>query len=259
MTQTAWSRVTNRLAIECAGTGASVAILCHGLTNDRIHCPLIQETGDLLLSLDFSVVRFDLSGSGDSPGLMREKTISAMIQDLRNVVEIFSDRRLLLWGRSLGATLALAVAHERPVDGLILVSPVIDCAGTFSKYKVSSPYSAMPDRLKSPWIRGPWELRDAFFDDLPVVDEKIGQRISTPALVIQGLQDSKVDSAEVRRRAPLILSNLTYHESGSGDHNFTGGEDWVIEKTRSWIISVLPAARSIEPSSTVVGRDVVQR
>ena len=77
--------------------------------------------------------------------------------------------RIVLWGESLGTGVAVALAAERPIGGLILDAPFSSAADIGA-----SAYPFIPVR---------WFIKDSFRSD-----ERIG-RVKAPLLVLHGEQD----------------------------------------------------------------------
>ena len=81
----------------------------------------------------------------------------------------FPARRIILWGESLGTAVAIALAAERPIGGLILDAPFTSAADIGA-----SAYPFVPVR---------WFIKDSFHSD-----ERIG-RVKAPLLVLHGELD----------------------------------------------------------------------
>lgn len=84
----------------------------------------------------------------------------------------YSARHIVLWGESLGTAVAIALAAEREVGGLILDAPFTSIADVGA-----AAYPLAPVR---------WFIRDAFHSDERVV------RVKAPLLVLHGERDSIV-------------------------------------------------------------------
>ena len=103
-------------------------ILCHGFTNSKEDCPLINETAEMLLKEGFITFRFDFFGSGESPGLLKDKRISILEQNLKDCLDYFAqDERVEsigLWGRSLGGTMVALCASDPRVFASVFASGI---------------------------------------------------------------------------------------------------------------------------------------
>ncbi|HEY5997791.1 MAG TPA: alpha/beta fold hydrolase [bacterium] len=79
----------------------------------------------------FPVLRFDMSGSGDSEGTLEDVTVSSWMEDLQAAVKVLKAEanvdRVALWGLRLGGGLArLHACDDDSVHSLILWEPVLD-------------------------------------------------------------------------------------------------------------------------------------
>ncbi len=110
------------------------------------------------------------SGSSGSP------TEEGLIADARAAYAFAADRypaaRIALWGESLGTGVAVALAAERPVGGLILEAPFTSAADV-----AAGVYPYVPVRLL---------MKDQFRSD-----ERIA-RVKAPLLIMHGRRDSVV-------------------------------------------------------------------
>jgi uncharacterized protein len=123
----------------------------------------------------FDVVLLDYRGYGGNPGRPTEEGLAA---DARAAHRYLVDERgvdpgrVLLWGESLGAAVAVRLARERTVGGLVLRSPFTSLADVASVH-----YPFLPVRLL---------LRDRF----PVREQIAG--VGVPVVVVAGGADEVV-------------------------------------------------------------------
>ena len=110
---------------------------------------VVVKTARMFAEHGFPVLRFDLSGCGDSEGEFSEATLEDWQEDLSQAVSILFKEtdveHYALWGLRLGAGLALLhTARHKDVSFLILWQPVIDFAEhiqQFLRRKISSQIS----------------------------------------------------------------------------------------------------------------------
>ena len=110
---------------------------------------VVVKTARMFAEHGFPVLRFDLSGCGDSEGDFGEATLEDWQEDLSQAVTILFKEtdveHYALWGLRLGAGLALLhTARHKDVSFLILWQPVIDFAEhiqQFLRRKISSQIS----------------------------------------------------------------------------------------------------------------------
>jgi hypothetical protein len=165
----------------------------------------------LLHRLGVSVFIFDYRGYGHSEGRASE---AGTYRDARGALTWLQQRgwsrqRMVYFGRSLGAGVAVQLALEEPPAGLILETPF--------------PSIAAMGRHHNPilYITLGW-LLDARYDNLA----KIG-RIRVPLLVLQGNRDRIVPQAMARRLFDAANEPKTWQLIPGAGHNDTyevGGE-----------------------------------
>lgn len=102
-------------------------VLFHGLTNSKEDCPLIMETAEALEAEGFATFRFDFYGSGESPGTLKDKTLSILYQNSIDAINYFYNPKeiscLGLWGRSFGAiSVILCGVNDPRVKACVIAS-----------------------------------------------------------------------------------------------------------------------------------------
>jgi fermentation-respiration switch protein FrsA (DUF1100 family) len=122
------------------------------------------------------LVALSYRGYGGSSGRPSEE---GLIRDGRAAYDFAVARypapRLVLWGESLGAAVAIALAAEREVGGLILDAPFTSAADIGAAV-----YPFMPVR---------WLIKDPFYSDRRIA------RVRAPLLVLHGERDRVVPIA----------------------------------------------------------------
>jgi fermentation-respiration switch protein FrsA (DUF1100 family) len=107
------------------------------------------------------------SGKPSEQGLIRDAIAAYKFAAAR-----YAPTRLVPWGESLGTAVAIALAAECPVGGLILDAPFTSAADVGA-----SAYPFVPVR---------WLIKDTFRSDLRIA------RVSAPVLVLHGERDRVV-------------------------------------------------------------------
>lgn len=136
---------------------------------------------DALARLGFSILLFDYRGYGGNGGSPNEEGLA---QDARAVLRFVSTRegvdprRIVYFGESLGAAVALRLATEHPPAALILRSPFMSLAAVGQYH-----YPFLPVR---------WLLRDRYAS----IDRI--RSIRCPLLVIAGSRDSIIPAGQSR-------------------------------------------------------------
>ncbi|MCW2655610.1 MAG: Alpha/beta hydrolase [Mycobacterium sp.] len=160
------------------GTGPAV-LICNGNAGDRmLRAPLAAA----LLRAGMSVLLFDYRGYGGNPGRPSEEGLAADARAAQSWLAARHDpRRMVYFGESLGAAVALRLAIERPPATLVLRSPFTSLADV--------------GRLRYPWL----PVSRLLVDRYPSI-ERVG-RLEAPLLVVAGDRDTVV---------PVQLSSRLY-------------------------------------------------
>jgi fermentation-respiration switch protein FrsA (DUF1100 family) len=150
------------------------------------------------------LVALSYRGYGGSTGSPNEVGI---LTDARAAYDFASARyaadRLLVWGESLGAAVAVAVASERPVARVVL----------------ESPFSAAVDIAAAnyPFVPVRWLMKDQYRSDL-----RIG-KVTVPILILHGDHDQMVPIAFGQRLYDLAKSPKRFVRIAGGGHSNLGG------------------------------------
>jgi fermentation-respiration switch protein FrsA (DUF1100 family) len=139
--------------------------------NRALRVPLAQA----LAANGMGVLLFDYRGYGGNPGSPMEE---GLVMDARAAVAYLEDRgdvdpdRIVYFGESLGAAVAVSLARDRPPAGLIL----------------RSPFTSLVDMARThyPLLPAGWLLKDRFASI-----DKIGA-VKASLLVIVGAEDRVV-------------------------------------------------------------------
>lgn len=185
-----------------AARGSSPVLLwCHGNAGNLIH--RLDNLSRLVL-LGLSVFVFDYRGYGLSKG---KPTEEGLYQDARAahryVVETrgVEPRRLVVFGRSLGASVAGALTAQRPAAGLILESPF--------------PSVAAVAREQLWGLPAHWLLQSRF----RLIDRL--KAVHVPVLVIHGEQDHMIPIKFGRQVFAAANPPKSFYAIPGADHNDT--------------------------------------
>jgi uncharacterized protein len=159
--------------------GGPAVLVCNGNGGNRsMRAPLAAA----LARMGLHVLVFDYRGYGGSPGRPSEEGLAA---DARAALRHLAGRpevdpgRVVYFGESLGAAVALRLATERPPAALVLRSPFASLAEV--------------GQVHYPWLPVSWLLRDRF-DAAALVG-----RLDAPLLVVAGGGDRIVPVGHSRR------------------------------------------------------------
>jgi len=197
-------------------------VLCHGMESTRGGTKQ-QAIVEHFVSRGLSVLRFDFSYVGDSEGRFEDLTVRGEVDDLIGALEFVSryhPSKCVLVGSSLGGTVALLGAAERPddVDAVATIAAVADAA-LFT--------NGLSDGDREHWrtsgVRR-WRdgvMRSSFLDDVEALD--IADAVGTlrcPLLVMHGDADSVVPVEHARRIAALAAGRVQLEIFAGIDHRF---------------------------------------
>jgi fermentation-respiration switch protein FrsA (DUF1100 family) len=158
------------------GAGRFTMLVCHGNAGNISH--RLERALAMHRELRADVLLFDYRGFGLSEGNPDEKgTYEDALAAYRYLTEVRGvvPERIVLFGESLGAAVAVELSSRVPAGALVLESPFTSIA---AMAKVAYPF------LPAVWVR-------TKYDNLG----KIG-RVSIPLLVIHGTRDETVPFAQ---------------------------------------------------------------
>jgi uncharacterized protein len=177
---------------------ATVLVLGGNAGNRAARAPLAAE----LSRAGLSVLLLDYRGYGGNPGSPTER---GLLADARAARAYLAERgdvdpaRLVYFGESLGAAVAVQLAVERPPMALVLRSPFTSLADVGRVH-----YPFLPVRLL---------LKDRYASI-----EQVG-RLRCPVLVVAGERDGIVPWEQSRRLAAAIPERKRFVLVPGADHN----------------------------------------
>lgn len=150
----------------------------------------------------YNVLLTDYRGYGGNPGKPSE---AGLILDAKAAIAYAESRpevdrtKLVYFGESLGAAVAIAVAREKPPSALVL----------------RSPFTSLPDvaRAHYPYLPTDLLLRDRF----PSIDAI--RTLDVPVLVVAGSHDTIVPIAQSREIYEASPGPKQFLTIGGADHN----------------------------------------
>lgn len=99
-------------------TTEKLAILCPGYLDSKNYDHLVQLAADVLTEKDFTVVRFDPTGTWESEGDISDYTTTQYLADIKSVKEYMMSngnyKLILLGGHSMGGRMSLLYASSDP-------------------------------------------------------------------------------------------------------------------------------------------------
>ncbi len=198
-----------------AGKRGPAVVVFNGNGGDRLGRALLA---DGLSRLGLSVLLFDYRGYGGNRGSPSEKGLAADARAaqawLAKQPEVDPDR-IVYFGESLGAAVAIGLSVQRPPAALVL----------------RSPFTSLPDvaRVHYPWL----PLGRLLIDRYPSI-ERIGS-LQTPVMAIAGDRDDIVPEALSRKlyeAAPDPKRYLLVPGAGHNDPDLIDGSRMLAEVGR---------------------------
>ena len=182
-----------------AGPPGPAVLVCNGNAGNRsFRAPLARA----LAAAGLSVLLFDYRGYADNPGAPSETGLMADARAARRYLagrDEVDPAGIVLFGESLGAAIAVALAAEEPPAAVILRSPFTSLADVARTHYPFLPVGTL--------------LRDRY----PSL-ERVG-RIGAPVLVIAGERDSIVPAAQSRRLYEAASEPKRFVLVPGADHN----------------------------------------
>lgn len=213
-------------------------IICHGFTGDKYEWGRFPKTAKALNEADFDALIFDFSGSGENK---REfVTLSNQARDLEDVYA-WAKNQGYSWIAAIGLSfggLTLLVANLPEVKTLVFWAPAFHLKNMFSS-RAQENLKKKPIIFPSSGDVDPIKINHTFVEELSKYDPSIYlQKLSTPALIVQGTKDRAVRPRNIRE-AFKYLPQDNHHkliEIDKAGHDFDGPHlIEFIEVTINWL------------------------
>ncbi len=215
----------------------------HGLGNHKTDCPVINEASEALIKEGFIIFRFDFFGSGESPGILRDKTWSVLEQNGRDALDYFSkDERVTkigLWGRSSGGTIGILVGDDPRIRAFALLSTPVLLQKTFGAEFLELARLEREEGVRlsgTGEFKGPFELPETFYGELPEKERKIFENLRKMArvLIIGTTPDKKVSLDNSTTIINMVREPKEIHVFEHTDHGYEGREEEAVRLIISW-------------------------
>jgi dipeptidyl aminopeptidase/acylaminoacyl peptidase len=191
--------------------GLPIIVLCHGFTTSKDGRTYVQ-LEEILNVKNFSTLRFDFFGHGESAGRFAEITISEAVDDVRSAVRFVKESgysRIGLMGSSFGGFASILTAGQSDdLFVLALKSPVSDYLGlliardhdidiqAWRKNGCISVEASDGQNLR---------LNYSFYEDAERIQGyAMARKIEAPTLIVHGDHDETVPLGQSRKLAECI-------------------------------------------------------
>jgi alpha-beta hydrolase superfamily lysophospholipase len=230
--------------LACATTSRRTAIVIHGYAEDPLG---FRDRADALARRGWNAAAIDLRGHGESEG---EHTAFGAHEsdDLRAWIAVLADRvgpgmTLAVWGRSMGAAIALKAAAEHeptPIAALVLEAPYHDLEAAIAVMlrRFRLPCAWLLARLiarRAEALAGVSLTRPRPLDLAP--------RVVVPTLIIHGAGDTLVAASDAQRLAVAFPTPAPLIEVAGARHTDildVGGRE-LLDRIAAFLDAVAPA------------------
>lgn len=222
-------------------------VLFHGLSNSKRDCPLINETTEMLVNEGFSTLRFDFFGSGESPGLLKDKTWEELRQNAIDAIDYLSHQKAVtkmgLWGRSLGGTFAILTEDISRAGCIVLASTDVLVTRSLGKEKFTK-LKKRQEKLEKEGkmlpgtgkFKGPLELNENFFRGLREVEREVLEKLpklrnvlvlaTTPDMKVPIENSTAIINTVQEPKKIVIFENV--------EHDYSDVEGEAVRETINW-------------------------
>lgn len=226
------------------GTGGTWAVHVHGLGSSRAGTLRGVQTASEL-GLTSLVTTYRNSAEGPQIGTRRSMLGIEEFHDVERALGYAIEHgaeQIILFGWSMGANIALRLAHEAPwsqrVIAVVAESPVMDWRATLSANLTQLGLPAWTAHLAYPWLTLPQLAQPmglAREIDLDLLDWSARNRIRTPTLILQGRHDRSTPW-RLAEQVAAVNPHVTL-ELFEADHTMTWNsapERWRV-RLKTWL------------------------
>lgn len=214
-------------------------IFSHGLYSSKDGYK-IKKMADGIVKCGYTLMTFDFTFAGESPGNISDISVMEEVKDLRAAIKLFRGRgirKLHLMGSSMGAAVSVLAASdsEDTFESLILIATPLDLLGIMP--------DMTPEKVDLLELNGYTsvqgiKLKNSFFRELKGIDMVSAVReISSPVILFHGGMDEVV----VPSNHELFMKNIKTRGLPfiipDGDHNLTRESDidFMMQKISEWL------------------------
>lgn len=211
-------------------------IFSHGLFSSKDGYKITRMAEDIVNS-GYSLMTFDFTYSGESPGDISDISIMQEVDDLQSAVQVFVAKgmeQIHFMGSSMGGVVSILAASNDsvPVQSMILIATPLNLTGLIPEGNFHSIQDEDIIDISGVPVKGKLisELRN-----LDLASAVI--KIKCPVLLIHGKLDSVVSVNDFEEIKKLLKSSVDSILIEDGDHNLTEERhlNLIKEKVVNWL------------------------
>ena len=206
--------------------GDTIVVICHARTSSKDSRPTTKLAQELTEN-NINNFRFDFISCGESDGDYTEYTVSNMIKNLHDTLDMlnkeYNYKSFILIGCSMGGRIVSNVdLNKYDIKKIILWYPAIDYGRGL--LNIPSKKERVAKKKGFYLIENGWKLSyDYFKDERNYRTYKLLQKISIPLLFVHGTSDPYV-SFKSSLNTSKKCKNATLHLIEGADHGFHNDE-----------------------------------
>jgi predicted ABC-type ATPase/pimeloyl-ACP methyl ester carboxylesterase len=227
---------------EAVGSVKPIVLIIHGyFSSNRVgYNRLYYDISQLLVAQDYTAVRCDLRGMGESTGSLSEVTFDDHVTDVQNITKhIYKryKRKVIIIAHSIGCLISMQSYYNLPdlLERVILISPIFFNNKVLSRFFDSEKIKELHETGKT--FRKGICVSNTFFDNktsLLNVAKNI-KKCKIPVSILLGDSDRffQRDEISALHEATSVMPTII----PNGDHNFSEGSTRITLMAK--IISIL--------------------
>lgn len=220
---------------------APAILLLHGFTNNIKDCPINKDLFKILPKKGYVTMQFDFIGSGESVGLFKDKTLSRMYNNYKDVLGFIKKNKnignLGVVGKSIKGIFPV-MDNDDKIKTIALLSTAIRPTMHFYRTWNNKKGLVKFGIAKANNPKGELVLSQKFFLELPNIEKKIMKNIDKIKNIIhfQGTKDLSVPYEQgqyyfLKNTLKEPYKSVLVEDVG---HQFEGKENLVINEIISW-------------------------
>lgn len=215
--------------------GKKGVIFSHGLFSSKDGYKITNMAEDIV-NTGITLMTFDFTFSGESPGNIADISILQEVDDLLKGIEAFRKKgieKIHLMGSSMGGVVSILAAsrNEFSFESLILIATPADLTGLIPE---EAQVDCSTDMVSISGVR----VKKSFIDELETLNVvSAAEKIKAPVLIIHGMLDNVVGVDNFDNLKKALKGPLEPVLIEDGDHNLTDDSHLAIikERVKNWL------------------------